>query len=153
MHIRGPMTIQQLAVYTLSFSDIQTKKRRDHQNRRQKRSILKEVRQESSGSSTASLGEFTTVALDARNMMGRQDFNSTCISSTDIVTGCTQNSVSPTSTSDRRLRIREEQSGAVKAGGDWQRVAYYTSSAPASASGFAFMANLGAEGCSGTFDT
>jgi hypothetical protein len=41
----------------------------------------------------------------------------------------------------------------VAAAAAWNRVAYYTSSTPAQASGLAFMANLGYEGCSGTFDT
>jgi hypothetical protein len=35
---------------------------------------------------------------------------------------------------------------------DWRRVAYYTSTAPAQATGFSFMANLGDPQKSGTFD-
>jgi hypothetical protein len=34
----------------------------------------------------------------------------------------------------------------------WDRVAYYTSAAPAAATGFAFLANLGDPQKSGTFD-
>jgi hypothetical protein len=35
---------------------------------------------------------------------------------------------------------------------DWRRIAYYTSTAPAQATGFSFMANLGDPQKSGTFD-
>lgn len=35
---------------------------------------------------------------------------------------------------------------------DWNRVAYYTSTAPAQATGFSFLANLGDPKKSGTFD-
>lgn len=38
------------------------------------------------------------------------------------------------------------------AGDDWNRVAYYTSSAPAQATGLSFLANLGDPRKSGTFD-
>lgn len=38
------------------------------------------------------------------------------------------------------------------AAGDWNRVAYYTSSAPAQATGLSFLANLGDPRKSGTFD-
>jgi hypothetical protein len=39
-----------------------------------------------------------------------------------------------------------------KRAADWDRVAYYTSTAPAQATGFSFLANLGDPGQSGTFD-
>jgi hypothetical protein len=35
---------------------------------------------------------------------------------------------------------------------DWSRIAYYTSTAPAQATGLSFMANLGDPEMSGTFD-
>ncbi|KAF1830205.1 hypothetical protein BDW02DRAFT_573252, partial [Decorospora gaudefroyi] len=38
-----------------------------------------------------------------------------------------------------------------RAAGDWSRVAYYTSTAPAQATGLTFMANLGDPDLSGTF--
>lgn len=40
----------------------------------------------------------------------------------------------------------------VQAADDWSRVAYYTSTAPAQATGFSFLANLGDPQKSGTFD-
>lgn len=40
----------------------------------------------------------------------------------------------------------------VAAASSWSRVAYYTSAAPAAATGFAFLANLGDPQQSGTFD-
>jgi hypothetical protein len=40
----------------------------------------------------------------------------------------------------------------VAAASTWSRVAFYTSAAPATASGFAFLANLGDPQKSGTFD-
>jgi hypothetical protein len=39
-----------------------------------------------------------------------------------------------------------------RAGADWSRVAYYTSAAPAQATGLSFLANLGDPQQSGTFD-
>ena len=39
-----------------------------------------------------------------------------------------------------------------RAAADWSRVAYYTSAAPAQATGFSFLANLGDPQKSGTFD-
>jgi hypothetical protein len=39
-----------------------------------------------------------------------------------------------------------------KRAADWDRVAYYTSTAPAQATGFSFLANLGDPSQSGTFD-
>jgi hypothetical protein len=40
----------------------------------------------------------------------------------------------------------------VAAAAAWKRIAYYTSTSPAEATGFAFLANLGDDRKSGTFD-
>ncbi|KAF2442521.1 hypothetical protein P171DRAFT_523321 [Karstenula rhodostoma CBS 690.94] len=61
------------------------------------------------------------------------------------VTGATQ-SAHPSSGPSHDNDIK------VAAASTWSRVAYYTSAAPAAASGFAFLANLGDPQKSGTFD-
>ncbi|CAI6271715.1 unnamed protein product [Periconia digitata] len=48
--------------------------------------------------------------------------------------------------------IATTHSPPLRAGDTWSRVAYYTSAAPAEATGFAFLANLGDPQKSGTFD-
>jgi hypothetical protein len=53
--------------------------------------------------------------------------------------------VTPTDVAEEGRRIR-------RAAPDWSRVAYYTSAAPAQATGFSFLANLGDPQKSGTFD-
>ncbi|KAL6159953.1 target of Sbf [Exserohilum turcicum] len=55
--------------------------------------------------------------------------------------------VSPTSPTSLGARQDSKRQGA-----NWRRVAYYTSSAPAQATGLSFMANLGDPAKSGTFD-
>jgi hypothetical protein len=45
-----------------------------------------------------------------------------------------------------------ERGSERRAGADWNRVAYYTSAAPAEATGLSFLANLGDPRQSGTFD-
>lgn len=55
-------------------------------------------------------------------------------------------------TSMRTSISDDEKSGARKRAAAWDRVAYYTSAAPAQATGFSFLANLGDPEESGTFD-
>jgi len=59
------------------------------------------------------------------------------------------NNQTPTRPPDRR---RENKNAKRAGAGVWDRVAYYTSTSPATATGFAFLANLGDPQKSGTFD-
>jgi hypothetical protein len=52
----------------------------------------------------------------------------------------------------KRADTAPEKSLGRRTGADWSRVAYYTSTAPAQATGLSFLANLGDPQKSGTFD-
>lgn len=52
----------------------------------------------------------------------------------------------------RQTKMMFNSDFAKRAGSDWNRVAYYASAAPAQATGFSFLANLGDPQKSGTFD-
>ena len=54
--------------------------------------------------------------------------------------------------SQRSSELLPQKDVKRAASSTWSRVAYYTSTAPAAASGFAFLANLGDPQKSGTFD-
>jgi hypothetical protein len=54
--------------------------------------------------------------------------------------------IQPTTTPEPKREMMD------RAGADWSRVAYYTSTAPAQATGLSFLANLGDPQMSGTFD-
>ncbi|ORY19425.1 putative TOS1-like glycosyl hydrolase-domain-containing protein [Clohesyomyces aquaticus] len=117
MHIRGPMNISQLAVYTPSGS-IAT--------RRNRRSALyrSTVRDASSSELEHMQGHATNAQLN----------------------GDRENSAK------KRSPNHYLGEGHLQAAAGWGRIAYYTSTAPAEATGLAFLANLGDPRLSGTFD-
>ena len=79
--------------------------------------------------------------------------NSTCPSST-IVTKDLERHPKPTLTlaSANTSTITTDKTEVRKRAAAWDRIAYYRSAAPAQATGFSFLANLGDPRKSGTFD-
>ncbi|KAF1975340.1 hypothetical protein BU23DRAFT_503985 [Bimuria novae-zelandiae CBS 107.79] len=133
MHLRGPMNVSQLAVYKLP--DMLTSKRRstDRGNARVDKH-KKSATSANSSSSTAASATRPPAALPP------------------IVTTTTATTTTTVTTTLETTPTEPLKSSSVAAASVWSRVAYYTSTAPAAASGFAFLANLGDPQKSGTFD-
>ncbi|KAF2468041.1 uncharacterized protein BDR25DRAFT_373607 [Lindgomyces ingoldianus] len=133
MHLRGPMNVSQLAVYTLHSST--------STNRKRSPALVNAAHDDS-------LGLFE----DKSNMVRyRADNGYKDDSASDsppqpyITTSIMSTTTKPT------LSLRQSPDVSEAAAG-WNRIAYYTSSSPAEATGLAFLANLGDPQLSGTFD-
>jgi hypothetical protein len=85
----------------------------------------------------------TVPFYNGRRALGRRDAYFTALE---------QSLPTTTSSSNNRKITTPEKNMGRRAGADWSRVAYYTSAAPAQATGLSFLANLGDPRESGTFD-
>ncbi|KAF2805976.1 uncharacterized protein BDZ99DRAFT_423363 [Mytilinidion resinicola] len=131
MHLRGPMNLTQLAVYTLPGTVSG------------KRSSSTDF-----SSSTTLFSASATTTRENSTPTTFQSVFSTYATSTD---SDSQSSVATTST-DPSSSL--QPSTVVKAdAGSWSRVAYYQSAASAQATGFAFLNNRGNDAVSGTWDS
>jgi hypothetical protein len=178
MHIRGPMNVSQLAVYQLP-SDMHTLQKRDsipfyNRQAAKKREADLQARTfnttkgcrpatvtttitvtsceperptNTPPSNTAYIGpplpclpSASSTTLEA----SQAHSNCTCNNSQSAVVALEQPAAAPTPAM--------APAAAKRAAADWSQVAYYTSSAPAQATGFSFLANLGDPRNSGTFD-
>jgi hypothetical protein len=176
MHIRGPMNVSQIAVYQLP-SDMHTLQKRNsvpfYNNRAaKKREADLEAR---TSNTTTGCGPVTvTTTITVTNCEPEQPTStpppnttyicpplpciplasSTTSEVSEIRPNCTCNdSLSAAVASEQPIASSTPTPAVAKrAATDWSRVAYYTSTAPAQATGFSFLANLGDPQKSGTFD-
>ncbi|KAH7123639.1 putative TOS1-like glycosyl hydrolase-domain-containing protein [Dendryphion nanum] len=129
MHLRGPMNVSQIAVYVSTMS-IGGDPVFDNVNEGKIAKLHALRSSEKTESPRSHVHSHTTA-------------NSTKSRCRDC-----QKNLSTLVTVTRRV---ESATATAQAAG-WNRIAYYTSSAPAQATGIAFLANLGDERKSGTFD-
>ena len=179
MHLRGPMNITQLAVYQLP-SDMHTLQKRDSvpfYNRRtaKKRESNLQAR---TFNTTKGCGPVTvTTTITITSCEPEQATNTPppyttyvgpplpCLPSSSSTTSeypqahsnWTNNVYQPAAVAVEHPEAAgptpaTAPAAAKRAAADWSRVAYYTSSAPAQATGLSFLANLGDPQKSGTFD-
>ncbi|KAH8732758.1 putative TOS1-like glycosyl hydrolase-domain-containing protein [Phaeosphaeriaceae sp. PMI808] len=181
MHIRGPMNVSQLAVYQLpgEVHTLQKRKSVPFFNRRRalnKREAdpatqapFQDTRQglfleKRTSNTTASYNRRTVMITTGSTTTTEPNRNTTRsgplpsfmpTSNTpdpDTIlssSGCTYRGTPPPANQSSLKPVREN---VRRTGADWSRVAYYTSAAPAQASGLSFLANLGDPQKSGTFD-
>ncbi|KAF2800053.1 hypothetical protein K505DRAFT_293566 [Melanomma pulvis-pyrius CBS 109.77] len=129
MHLRGPMNVSQLAVYVIADGQLSAR----------------------------------TVPYGKKKGLKRQTYGSylppnvaDCECSTVTTTSTVTNTDCGQSMSELptlpTCPCRSTHETTTTTADTWSRVAYYTSAAPAQATGFAFLANLGDPQKSGTFD-
>ncbi|PVI08167.1 hypothetical protein DM02DRAFT_579331 [Periconia macrospinosa] len=125
MHLRGPMNVSQIAVYKLPDQSISAQKLKSQPIRR------------------SNYNKYLSRKLEESRSRKLEPMINT------IPREYLSNSSSTATLQIQSLRVND----LGKAAGDtWGRIAYYTSEAPAEATGFAFTANLGDPQKSGTFD-
>ena len=152
MHLRGPMNVSQLAVYQLP-SEMHTLQKRNtvpFYNRLRalrQRDIFRSIGTSSERRHSSSTHEAQILDKRTYNMTKSSNF----LKFTSVQSSEEQHQIiaTPTPTSNANMSHKRDN---VQAVADWSRVAYYTSAAPAQATGFSFLANLGDPQKSGTFD-
>ncbi|KAF2204489.1 hypothetical protein GQ43DRAFT_409475 [Delitschia confertaspora ATCC 74209] len=133
IHLRGPMNLSQLAVYTLPSTDV-----KGHVHGRRSEHIHKHMGVAVFATGTScSPGEATPSPDNSPSTY--KPFVNISLEHAELA------STAPSTASSPSIVSAEEAT--------WNRVAYYASKSPAQATGFAFMANVGNPGVSGTWDT
>jgi len=153
MHLRGPMNISKLAVYQLPSEVHKTRKRNTvpfygspwamNQQSTKGTGGITQPSRATKGRWAQFFGTRTSNTTADLPPVTLDETLPSAITSSSLTTD-TPNPA-PTSPHVRR-RIIE------RAAASWNRVAYYTSTAPAQATGLSFLANLGDPRQSGTFD-
>ncbi|KAF2707669.1 hypothetical protein K504DRAFT_470057 [Pleomassaria siparia CBS 279.74] len=131
MHLRGPMNVSQIAVYT--FPDVTAYTDQDVGN---------DMHQ----------GQTNEPQSSSEPPLPPMPLYRKC--QTTFETRVANATASPTPFPDPEptMASTPEKDVSIAAASSWSRVAYYTSTAPAAATGIAFLANLGDPQKSGTFD-
>jgi hypothetical protein len=147
MHLRGPMNISQLAVYQLPDDMHTLRKRNTVPFYNRQRALPK--RDANILTRDHARGFPLSPAVDGRTLkpiIVSYGPRTATTSSSDLGQPATlpHPNKHDAHTNDRRVFRR--------AAADWGRVGYYTSTAPAQATGLSFLANLGDPLQSGTFD-
>lgn len=155
MHLRGPMNVSQLAVYQLP-GEMHTMQKRNtvpffnRQQSLRKRNAQFKAQVPISEAHQHSLFDEQKRRNSTRAVLPTQN---TTYAELDPTCQPTPASTSlEASLSAQGSNPRGRRGVFRRAGSDWSRVAYYTSTAPAQATGFSFLANLGDPQKSGTFD-
>jgi hypothetical protein len=178
MHLRGPMNVSQLAVYQLP-SDMHTLQKRNSvpfYNRRMAKKREADLQARTYNTTTGCGPATVTTTVTVTSCKPCQPTNTPppnttyigpplpCLPSASSITSeASQAHLNCTCNNSQSAAVALEEPAAAptpatapaaakRAAADWSRVAYYTSSAPAQATGFSFLANLGDPQKSGTFD-
>jgi hypothetical protein len=182
MHLRGPMNVSQLAVYQLPSDMHALQKRNTVPFYNRRRALHRGETQVTSQSllvdrrifnTTTSCSPLTiTATVTVTDCESHQPINTavpvhdtTCIGppvscllppevfgSDGGILASPRSFITTTPRPAKRAITPPERGIGRRAGADWNRVAYYTSAAPAEATGLSFLANLGDPRQSGTFD-
>jgi hypothetical protein len=197
MHLRGPINVSQIAVYTLSDAASVVRRREpsfSHDRQKLPFEALKASRRRTSNLPSVQHNDAPTgreLNITCSNWSSHNpdaehaaESSMSCHTSAALVTthtttttifdtsncgtSCLHTITSPRNTftmsspapstlltvavQSKPTTTTVPELEATVAAAAWERVAYYTSTAPAEATGFAFLANLGDEQKSGTFD-